>query len=657
MSDDQIAETGAEQVPLAAIEPGAELQVAAATNSILDISNDLVFHDEFTGLSVDDRNKLPPEILLRCLERNNRLPWVKDIGKSVERLARTQQHVDNKIADRPASPARDKPRLLIESASPDRTVMALRDILAGAGRLYNRGVPVRIAYDSIQRGMVGQVMTPDGIVLIAHEICRPYVVKVTDSGPVEVDARLSRSFAVMYLDSPSACSLPNLNGIASSPLLRENGDIYCAEGYDSASGMWLENVPDLTGIIPERPTKDQAATALRLIRAAFSTFCYADADTLYGDHAPVAVVDINKPPGKDESGFLTALLTAVCRPSLRLAPGVLLHAPSLSGAGSGKGLLGRCMCIVAFGREPHAVTSGSTAEELEKRIAAELIEGSPALFLDNLNNIAFKSDLLASAITERPARVRILGRSQMVPLNASAFIVLTGNGLRVSEDLARRFVSVQFDARTESPEARQFENDIHSEVTERRTELLAAALTIWRWGRQATDITRGKPLGSFEQWSRWVRDPLLALGCKDPAERIGEAKQRDARRQVIADLFAIWWKKHGDRPITAHELDGEVKQVVDSQGRGRQYLAAQLEKLTGTRMAGYVLTRQSAAGTWGASTYALQTTGDPENHRMHRDHRPAQSPDDPMPPMHPMVSAPDVHSSDREPKPIWSERL
>ena len=62
------------------------------------------------------------------------------------------------------------------------------------------------------------------------------------------------------------------------------------------------------------------------------------------------------------------------------------------------------------------------------------------LFLDNLNNAAFSSDLLASVITERPARVRVLGRSQMVQLNASAFVILTGNGLTVSEDLARRFI-------------------------------------------------------------------------------------------------------------------------------------------------------------------------------------------------------------------------
>ena len=238
----------------------------------------------------------------------------------------------------------------------------------------------------------------------------------------------------------------------------------------------------------------------------------------------------------------------------------------MSGAGAGKGLLARCMCIIAFGRDPHAVTSGATAEELEKRIAAELMGGSPALFLDNLNNTAFRSDLLASAITERPARVRLLGKSQMVLLNASAFVIMTGNGLSVSEDLARRFIAVEFDPRTEDPEARPFKTDIRAEVRERRTELLAALLTIWRWGRLATDIKRGLPLGSFEQWCRWVRDPLLALGCQDPVERVSEAKARDGRRQEIGDLFTLWWEKHGDRPVAVSQLDPTVKEGGRSPG-------------------------------------------------------------------------------------------
>jgi hypothetical protein len=38
---------------------------------------------------------------------------------------------------------------------------------------------------------------------------------------------------------------------------------------------------------------------------------------------------------------------------------------------------------------------------------------------------------------------------------------------------------------------------------------------------------------------------------------------------------------------------------IDAQGRGRQYIAPRLGNLTGTRAAGFVLTRQDAVGVWG----------------------------------------------------------
>ena len=144
---------------------------------------------------------------------------------------------------------------------------------------------------------------------------------------------------------------------------------------------------------------------------------------------------------------------------------------------------------------------------------------------------------------------------------------------------------------------------------ERRSELLAALLTIWRWGRIATEIEAGLPLGSFAQWCRWVRDPLRALGCQDPAESVGEAKERDGRRQAVADLFMVWWENHRDEPVAVRQLHYDVKHAADPHGRGRQHLASHLEKLAGTRMAGFMLTRQAPAGKWGAATYALKITG------------------------------------------------
>ena len=564
-----------------------------------------------------------------------------------------------------------KPRLLVDPTDPEVTIDAMTAILAASGELCDRGVPVQITHDQMKAGTVLRPITADALVLLVHRLARPYSVKVTEDGEVkERNARLPRTSAVMYLDSYGKWELPPLNGIASTPMLREDGSLYCADGYDPGSGMWCEGMPNVELLVPTSPTRAEAEGALGRLRGFFKTFCFADSLRTEDAETGLTVTDVTQPPGADEGAFLNALLTAVCRPSLHLAPGVVVKAASVSGAGAGKGLLARCMCLIAFGREPHAVTAGGSREELEKRISAELIEGGPTLFLDNLNNQAsFKSDLLASAITERPSRVRILGKSQMALLNASAQVILTGNGLSVSEDLARRFLTIELDPGVEDPEARSFPGDIRQEALERRPELLAAALTIWRWGRQA-DFAAGRSLGSFEDWCRWVRDPLLALGCPDPALRVSEAKQRDTQRQSVADLFEAWDRHHGDALVAQADLHAEICSLLAPKNPSRQAISAALSRLDGTRLAGYVLTRHKSDAKWAAARYQLQrndrhdaspssaqagantvgggeqtgpdshgtgmnTFAEPENHRGHRGHRaetPAPDPYDPYDP-------------------------
>jgi hypothetical protein len=105
-----------------------------------------------------------------------------------------------------------------------------------------------------------------------------------------------------------------------------------------------------------------------------------------------------------------------------------------------------------------------------------------------------------------------------------------------------------------------------------------------------------------------VRDPLVALGCPDPVERIAEAKADDPMRRRLADLFGAWWDWHRDMPITAASMHDDVRLIADPQNRGRQFVAASLAKLTGTRNAGFVVTAQRPNGKWNATTYALKQT-------------------------------------------------
>jgi hypothetical protein len=165
----------------------------------------------------------------------------------------------------------------------------------------------------------------------------------------------------------------------------------------------------------------------------------------------------------------------------------------------------------------------------------------------------------------------------------------------------------------EDPEQRHFAVNILAEVTQRRSELLVALLTVWRWGRIA-ELEVGKPLGSYEEWSSWVRDPLLTLGCRDPVERISEDKGRDPGRQAVSVLFDLWWEHHQDDAVKVSDLHEDVKHAADPQGRSRQYLAAYLEKLAGTRVGGYVFSRQTAPGKWSATTYKLERSQPADGH-------------------------------------------
>ena len=113
---------------------------------------------------------------------------------------------------------------------------------------------------------------------------------------------------------------------------------------------------------------------------------------------------------------------------------------------------------------PRAFTKGGDRQELDKRLVSDLIEAAPIVFLDNVNGSMLRSDTLASVLTERPARVRPLGRTGMVALNSTAFIAVTGNGLTVSEDLARRFIVCELDARCENPEQRRFESGFLNQI-------------------------------------------------------------------------------------------------------------------------------------------------------------------------------------------------
>jgi hypothetical protein len=295
--------------------------------------------------------------------------------------------------------AGEKPDLIVDSGDLPAVARDLRDLLAESGRLFDRGVPVKVVQPADGGPPIAERLTVNRVVVEAHNVCRP----VKPQGDVLVPVTLPNRLARMYLDLSGEWALPPLAGISTAPVLALDGTVQTAEGYDQSTGLWCASVPKLQ--IPEHPSRAQAEAALRILREKFRTFPFADGlrrkDTALG----LEVLDLDELPGHDESTFLVGLLTAVCRPNLWLAPGFLVRAPEISGAGTGKGLLVRSICAIAFGVRPRAFTKGGDRQELDKRLASDLIEAAPTVFLDNANGSMLRSDTLASVSVTGTTRV------------------------------------------------------------------------------------------------------------------------------------------------------------------------------------------------------------------------------------------------------------
>jgi hypothetical protein len=489
------------------------------------------------------------------------------------------------------------PRLVVDRANLPTTAKLLAGHLARAGNLFERASQVV----RIVRGTEGEriePLNPTAVLVEAHQVCRPVEERFRAGVLVREEVGLPPQVAKMYLALSGEWNLPILKGICSTPLLSNDGSINCSVGFDITSGLWCtgaESPPILS-----RPTFEDAQSAFRLIRMTFASFPFADSVRMNKDG--ISTVDPSRNPGADESAFLVGLMTAVCRPSLPLAPALLIRAPHLSGSGTGKGLLVRALSEIAFRHKPKAFTSRGDRQELNKRIEASLMQSDPTVFLDNCNHETLSSNFLAQVITEAEVSIRPLGQTKMVPLSTNAFIVVTGNAVQLAEDLTRRFLPVDLDPKCENPEQRRFDQKFDSAISAARSELLAAFLTIWRWGRQ-NRLDRGVPLGSFETWGAWCRDPLLALGCDDPVRRIADLKAQDPVRQRIADLFRAWDEAHSSTPVKFRDLDPRVRSLLEGNDQTR---VARLQALENARAGGFVLEAIKPQGRWGKKKYRVR---------------------------------------------------
>ena len=83
------------------------------------------------------------------------------------------------------------------------------------------------------------------------------------------------------------------------------------------------------------------------------------------------------------------------------------------------------------------MAAGGDERELEKRIDAHLLAGTPLVSIDNLNGM-IGGDKLCQLIERQLIDVRTLGRTETKPVLNCFTTFLNGNNPSLSTDMARR---------------------------------------------------------------------------------------------------------------------------------------------------------------------------------------------------------------------------
>ena len=269
--------------------------------------------------------------------------------------------------------------------------------------------------------------------------------------------------------------------------------------------------------MPASPTHKEALKALATLKELFAEFSF-QRKTL------------------DLSVALAGLLTALLRGSLPTSPIFLVRADT---PGTGKSYLVDVISTIATGRLCPVITSSPSREETEKRIGSVLLSGSPICSVDNLSH-DLEGELLCQ-MTERPVvRIRILGRSEMPDCECHTTMFATGNNISFVGDMTRRGLVCNLEALQERPELRLFQRDALALAQTDRAKYVAAALTIVRAYLTAGAPPVCGPFGSYVDWSRMVRSPLVWLGEPDPILCMEDVRDEDTELTNIREFFGLW---------------------------------------------------------------------------------------------------------------------
>ena len=482
------------------------------------------------------------------------LEGIKEKGEDVidwwEKYGGTSERLKGRINDAPLY--RPKQTVLIEIGRISDLNREVQKVLAGT--LYQWGKTIVRPDLVVLTDRHGEPITVPGFVqLNASQLFTHTHDYIDFEGPNKSGKIVPMDYPERYVNSllnlGGGLKFGQLNAVITAPIVFPDGVVLQTPGYHAKYGLFYDPMGVEFPLIPEHPTREQALTALELLKEPIGLYPFK---ILEGE---------TKEHNVSISVALSLFLTMTNRQAWPMVPG---HAFSGNRPGVGKGKLVAVASIISYGTMPGVIKQGQKEEEFEKTLTALLQKGVVHVAIDNAYR-PLKGDLLDQIVTETKVELRILGTGKIFTVLNNYTVTATGNNLVITDDAIRRWLLCQIESQSEAPENEAFKFNPLELTRQKRPELVTAVGTILK-----AYIMAGRPgkfvLGSFDEWSADVPSALVWLGEVNPMKSVEIVKANDPNIQGSADLLVILAKHLGKRMITINNLVKEARAVNDPSG-------------------------------------------------------------------------------------------
>lgn len=496
------------------------------------------------------RERAPTAGVAELMRLGDAYPGGKTVVKQIEEAVKVTLKATKKaakpaapvLAEAPAAEASgERPEIRITTNVSATINQALAALNTADLPLYQRGGQlVHLTRDAAPQGMNWEPETPSlrpvkfGRMFEMLSYSARWVKgRQTPQGYQEEPA-LPPKFAVEGVFAREQWPFRRAIGMAEIPILRPNGTIHDAPGYDVETGFLYEPPRRFSVPWPKQElTQELAAAALDALYEPLQDFPFADPW-----HRTAAVA---------------CLLTLVGRPAID-GP-VPLFAFTATTPKSGKSLLADLLYWITTGRDTPRMAPGKDDEEMQKQITGAARLGVQAVLFDNIEE-PLGGPSLDAALTARVWQGRVLGGNDFYIGPLRTVFMATANGIAIKGDMAQRVIPIHLEPEEEQPELRTgfAIPRLRSWVLTNRARLVSAALTMLRCHAAA-----GRPsathLGAYEEWNDVVRNCIIWAGGEDPYKGVAQMVEgADERKGQMRDLLESWREAFVGQAVWLSEL-------------------------------------------------------------------------------------------------------